>query len=142
MIKVSAGATGKFYTQIQSGAPFEVLIAVIVLPLVPVPVCIYFGVKRLLNVGMSGWWWFGNFVPILNFWVGYRCFACPAGYAYHKKLDGIGVFLAIVYWLLILLVIVAVLTVVALLFGMIGSPEVQEKIRDAIQQGMQHAPKP
>jgi molybdate transport system substrate-binding protein len=26
-LKVSAGATGKFYTQIQSGAPFEVLIA-------------------------------------------------------------------------------------------------------------------
>lgn len=133
-------ASTEFLTK-QLGA--EIMkVAAIALPLVPVPVCIYFGVKRLINVGMSGWWWFGNFVPILNFWVGYRCFACPAGYAYHKKLDGIGVFLAIIYWLLILLVIVSVLAVAALLLGMIGSPEVQDKIREAIQQGMQHAPKP
>ncbi|MEO8616702.1 MAG: GYF domain-containing protein [Luteolibacter sp.] len=110
--------------------------------IVPAIVCIYFAVKRLINVGMSGWWWFGNLVPFLNIWVGYRCFACPGGYAYHKKLDGIGVFLAIVYWLLIVVGILAVSALVALLFGVIGSPELQQKIREFIQQVSAQAVKP
>lgn len=54
---------------------------------------------RLRNVGMSGWWLPGFLVPVLNLWLGYRLFACPPGYAAVGKLDGIGVVLAIVYWL-------------------------------------------
>jgi hypothetical protein len=84
---------------------------------------------------MSGWWFLGNLVPLLNFWVGYRCFACPAGYAYHKKIDGIGILLAIIYWGVILLAILAVAAVLALIFGAIGSPELQEQIRELIAKG-------
>lgn len=115
--------------------------AAIGLPLVPLVVVIYFTVRRLVNVGMSGWWILGNLVPLLNLWVGYRCFACPAGYAYHKKLDGVGVFLAIIYWLLILVGILAITAVIAALFGVIGSPEIQEQIREGIRQANEMAHK-
>ena len=74
-------------------------------------IALYYGLQRLANLGMSRWWYLGHCVPLLNLWVGYRCFACPAGYAYHKKLDGAGIVLAICYWLLLLLVL---LTLVAL----------------------------
>lgn len=66
--------------------------------LVPV-VVILLTVKRLHNLAMSGWWWLGMLVPFLNVWLSYRCFACPPGYAVVRKLDGIGVVLAIVFWL-------------------------------------------
>jgi hypothetical protein len=107
---------------------------------IPFIVGLYFGLQRLVNLGMSRWWYLGNLVPILNFWVGYRCFACPAGYAYHKKLDGTGIFLAIVYWLMIAIALLAVAAVVALMFGAIGSPELQQQIRDAVRAAS--APKP
>jgi len=55
-------------------------------------------VKRLHNVGMSGWWVLGFAVPLLNVWLGYRCFACPPGYSGVKKLGGLGKFLAVLYW--------------------------------------------
>ncbi len=54
---------------------------------------------RLGNLGMSGWWLLGMLVPILNLWLGYRLTACPPGYAVAKKMDGIGIALAILYWL-------------------------------------------
>jgi uncharacterized membrane protein YhaH (DUF805 family) len=116
--------------------------AAIGIQLVPVVVSIYFAVRRLINVGMSGWWWFGSFVPLLNVWIGYRCFACPAGYAYHKKLDGIGIFLAIIYWLMVVILIATVAAGIALLLGSIGSPELQQQIRDVIQQAMRPTTKP
>lgn len=113
---------------------------------VPLVVSVYYGIRRLVNVGMSGWWYLGNFVPVLNIWVGYRSFACPAGYAYHKKLDGAGVLLAIVYWLLVLLAIVGMVLVIALFLGMMGSPDLQrqihEKIQEAIRLMQQSAAKP
>jgi hypothetical protein len=90
---------------------------------------------------MSRWWFLGNFVPLLNFWVGYRTFACPAGYAYHKKLDGAGIFLAIVYWLMILLVIVSIAVAVAILLGAIGDPELRQQIESAIRATQARAPK-
>jgi hypothetical protein len=73
----------------------------------PLVVGIYFSLMRLVNLGMSRWWLLGLFVPLLNLWVAYRCFACPAGYAYHKKLDGAGIGLAILYWLLLALIVAA-----------------------------------
>lgn len=108
-------------------------IAGIGLMLVLFLVGIYFGINRLVNLGMSRWWYLGNFVPFLNVWVAYRCFACPGGYAFHKKLDGKGVFLAIVFWLVMAIGLLFVAAVIALLFGMAGSPELQEQIREAIQ---------
>jgi hypothetical protein len=55
-------------------------------------------VKRFWNVGMSGWWLLALGVPLLNLWLHYRLFACPAGYATQQKLDGPGKFLAFLYW--------------------------------------------
>ena len=40
--------------------------------------------------------------PFLNLWLGYRCLACPSGYAPHKKMDGPGIVLACLYWLSVL----------------------------------------
>ena len=65
----------------------------------PVLIWIHFGLRRLVNLGMSRLWFLALFAPFLNLWVGYRCFVCPPGYAYHKKLDGPGVVLAILYGL-------------------------------------------
>jgi uncharacterized membrane protein YhaH (DUF805 family) len=55
-------------------------------------------VKRLRNVGMSGWWFFGLAVPLLNLWVIYRLVACPAGYSARRKLDVPGKLMAVLYW--------------------------------------------
>lgn len=100
---------------------------------VPTLVLIYIGLKRLVNLGMSRWWFLGHLVPILNFWVGYRCFACPGGYAYHKKIDGIGIFLAIIYWLLMALVVCAVVAFIGLLTGSFGTHELQQQVQDAVR---------
>lgn len=115
--------------------------AVLGLACVPALTAIYFGIRRYVNLGMSGWWIFGNLVPFLNIWLGYRSFACPAGYAFHKKLDGIGIFLAIVYWLMILLAVVSVALMVAVLLGAIGSPEMQKQLHDFLEAA-QTAPAP
>jgi hypothetical protein len=100
---------------------------------VPLLVGIHYGLLRLVNLGMSRWWYLANFVPLLNLWVGYRCFACPAGYACHRKLDGAGVFLAIVYWLLVTFVILALVALVAMCCGAIGNPALQEHLREALR---------
>jgi uncharacterized membrane protein YhaH (DUF805 family) len=93
---------------------------------------IYF-LRRLTNLSMSWWWFFGAFVPFLNLWIGYRCFACPAEYAEHQKLDGIGIFLAIIYWLFLLLVIVgivfAIMAVAAAAVEPGGKGQLQELLR-------------
>jgi hypothetical protein len=99
----------------------------------PLLMGIYFSLMRLVNLGMSRWWFLAIFVPILNLWVGFRCFACPAGYVYHKKLGGAGVALAFFYWLLVGLGILAIAATVALLLGSIGDAELQEQCRRAIR---------
>lgn len=104
--------------------------------LVPWILIIYFGLQRLANVGMSRWWYLANLVPILNLWVGYRMYVCPAGYAYHKKLDTIGVVLAILYWLLIAISLLALLAMIAVFLGMAGSPEVRQQFNEAIQEAL------
>lgn len=106
--------------------------------LVPLAVWIWAGIQRFPNLGMSRWWWLGNYVPLLNLWVAYRCFACPAGYAFHKKLDGIGVVLAILYWLSLVLSIVAAGLMVAILTGSIGTPEMRRQVQDFLDQARQN----
>jgi hypothetical protein len=110
--------------------------------LLPLLVGIYYGLKRLVNLGMSRWWYLANLVPPLGLWVGYRCFACPAGYAYHKKLDAAGVVLAIVYWLLMILTILVIVVVIAVFLGAIGDPELQERLLDALRAARDQATKP
>lgn len=109
--------------------------------LVPLIVTVYFGLNRLVNLGMSRWWFLGNLVPFLNLWVGYRCFACPAGYAYHKKLDGAGVFLAIVYWLLIVIGALLVIAVIALLFDVVNNPDLRNQMQEILRQVQEQAGK-
>jgi hypothetical protein len=92
---------------------------------VPLVTLIHFGLKRFVNLGMSRWWSFAIFAPILNLWVGYRCFVCPAGYAYHKKLDFPGIALAILYWLIVL----SVGVILALHFDAIDSPALEKQLR-------------
>ena len=70
----------------------------LVLCLVPLFIAIAASLKRLKNLGMSRAWFFGLFAPFLNLWVWYRLFACPPGYAYHKKLDPVGWVLAVLHW--------------------------------------------
>ena len=98
-----------------------------------------YGLKRLVNLGMSRWWYLGNLVPLLNLWVSYRMYVCPAGYAYHKKLDGAGVALAILYWLMILFAVLMVASVIAIMVGAIGSPEMREQLEEAIRSASQGA---
>ena len=113
--------TKQFGPQIMGMAALGVNLAAVVVGL-------YFGLQRLANVGMSRWWYLGNFVPFLNLWIGYRSFACPAGYAYHKKLDGAGIALAIFYWLMILIGVLAIAAVIAVLSGAVGDPALKEQI--------------
>jgi uncharacterized membrane protein YhaH (DUF805 family) len=103
-------------------------------PLVLVLVIIYVGIQRFANLGMSRWWYLGHFVPILNLWTGYRSFACPEGYAAHKQMDGVGVFLAILYWLSLIFVIAVVVLVSAVLAGAAGSPEIQQHVKELMEQ--------
>ena len=114
---------------------FVPLVAMLVL----VVAVLYFAVRRLINLGMSGWWIIGSFVPFLNVWVNYRCFACPGGYAYHKKLDGVGVFLAIVYWLVLVSLIGSIGYTGGVLLGKIGTPELQQQVREAYEKGAEQA---
>ena len=58
--------------------------------IVPVAILIYLVLRRLVNVGMSRWWFLVLAIPVLNLWVGFRCLVCPSGYAHHRKLDRSG----------------------------------------------------
>jgi hypothetical protein len=87
--------------------------------------------ERFANLGMSKLWFFGQFVPILNIWLGHRTIACPAGYADHKKMDGIGIFLAILYWLGVLLSFATFGLIIYLAFAGANDPEFQNKLREA-----------
>jgi len=95
---------------------------------------IAFCLKRFVNLGMSRWWFLGIFVPFLNLWVLYRAYCCPGGFAFHKKLDGIGLVLAIFYWLLVALNLLAIIAAIAVMFGMIGDPELKKQLQEAFEQ--------
>ena len=65
-------------------------------------VLVHFWLRRLVNLGMSRWWYLAVFAPVVNLWVAYRCFACPPGYASHKKMDFPGILIAVIYWFVML----------------------------------------
>ncbi|MEO7098907.1 MAG: GYF domain-containing protein [Luteolibacter sp.] len=100
--------------------------------LVPLVAVIYFGLRRLANVGMSRWWYLAVFAPILNLWVGYRCFACPPGYAYHKKMDGPGFALALLYFFILLTGTLLLTDSLARLSGSHNGEALRMHFRDAI----------
>lgn len=96
-------------------------------------ITIVYTLKRFTNLDMSRWWFLGNFVPLVNLWVGYRCFACPPGYANHGKMDKAGILLAIVYWVsLILLVLGMVWLVLHLMERYANDPEFREEVRKVL----------
>jgi len=103
-------------------------------PVVLLILMVYTGIQRFANLGMSRWWYLGHLVPFLSIWTTYRSFACPEGYAVHKQMDGIGIFLAILYWLSLLAVIAIITIFIAVAGGAAGSPEVQQQLKDFMEQ--------
>lgn len=120
----------------------ELTLVVSGLLVLPMLVALVFSVLRLVNLGMSGWWFLGNFVPLLNLWVGYRCFACPPGYAVHKKMDGAGIILAILYWLLVLVGVASLVALVGIVFMDMGSEKLRDQIVDPIKEVIRARPNP
>ena len=53
-------------------------------------ISIFIIVKRLKNLGSSGWMCLLLIVPFVNLWIAYRLSICPPGYAIHKQLDDTG----------------------------------------------------
>ncbi len=92
-------------------------------PFVPLGVGIYIGLRRLENLGMTWWWSFALLVPGLNLWLIYRCFACPAGYAFNKKIDLPGLMIAIIFWIGILVVTLFFIPSLGSLFDSVCGPE-------------------
>lgn len=99
------------------------------LGLLPFALIIHFGLRRLLDIGMSRWWLATALVPLLNFWIIYRCFACPSGYAYHRTMDRSGFLVAFVYWSIILVGSIFFLTVIAPFVGVADSSDFLTPIR-------------
>ncbi|MCH7225504.1 GYF domain-containing protein [Haloferula sp. A504] len=73
----------------------------------------YLGVKRVQNLGMSGWAILWSFVPIMSIWIGWRMYACPPGYEYHRELDAAG---KVLTWVMVGLVILMVVLNIAAVF--------------------------
>ncbi len=70
---------------------------------------------RLYNIGKSGWWSLGIFVPFFNLYILYICLAFPEGYAQTEKLDKAG---KIIRWIGIILAITLIaLFSIIVLFG-------------------------
>ncbi len=101
---------------------------------VPLLIALVIVIKRFDNLAMSRAWLLGMLVPILNLWVGYRLSACPPGYAAHKKLDGIGWFLAILYWLLIITMVASISYAVFILDQPPGEGGEREQILELMRR--------
>lgn len=110
--------------------------------LLPSILVIYFLLMRLVNLGMSRWWFLGAFIPLLNLWLGYRCFACPPGYAYHKKLDGAGIALAIFYWIFFLLTHLTIAAIIFIMLGEVNNPALQDLLEKVPAELREKMPKP
>ena len=106
-------------------------------PLVPVVLVIQLGLRRLINLGMSRWLILTVLMPIVNFWLGYRLLVCPAGYAYHKKLDAAGIILAILYGSTLMLAGLAVVGGIALLLDPAYCPPHWLPLRDVVRSVIQ-----
>lgn len=102
--------------------------------IVPVWAVIDTSLTRLSNLGMSKFWAIAYFVPLLNLWIGYRSFACPAGYAKHRKMDGPGWFLAILYWIMILSSSASAVIIPTTFAKIWSKPEVRQRIAQIAEQ--------
>lgn len=109
------------------GAPIAAALPVVLALLLSLVITL----SRFANLGMSRWWLLGQMIPLVNIWLGYRLFACPPGYATARKMDGVGIFLAIIYWLSFLGA-VALLVLLAI-GGVIGDQD-PAKLEEFIQR--------
>lgn len=114
--------------------------SMLVATIVPVILAIIVIFRRFKNLGMSIAWFFGLLIPILNVWLGFRLFACPEDYAAHKKLDGIGWFLAILYWLPIVVAVLATVFSVVVLTQSDPTDPYREMIENFIQKIQEFKP--
>ncbi len=71
-------------------------------------VIIIVAVKRLHNLGMSGWWVLLQYVPVINLWLFWLMLACPEGYDDHKELDRAGKIITACLLLFVILPIIAI----------------------------------
>lgn len=98
-------------------------------------VSLFVTIQRFANLGMSRAWFLGFLIPLLNLWLGYRVFACPPGYAFGRKMDGIGYFLAFLYWIgFILAGAVIVVLMGGLLAGGLKDPKLKESLAPVQKQ--------
>lgn len=72
----------------ESGAGMAIGMLLVVLLFVAAS--LFIGVKRITNLGMSGWAVLWSFVPFMNIWIHWRMMACPPGYEDHRTLDTAG----------------------------------------------------
>lgn len=96
--------------------------------LLPLFVFIHFGMQRLTNLGMSRWWLPAFLIPGLNLWVGYRCFVCQGGYAYHQKLDRTGAAAVVLYGGALLAAAIYPAVTVVPLFNALGATDLFKSI--------------
>ncbi len=88
---------------VETGDPAILFLMFVAAPLAIALVSFLVTLLRFSHLGMKRWWVFGLLVPLLQLWLGYRLFACPAGYAGSRKQDPGGIALAVIYWLLVAL---------------------------------------
>jgi hypothetical protein len=98
-------------------------------------------ISRLTNLGMSKAWIFGYLVPLLPIWLQYRLFTCPPGYAYNKKMDGIGILLALIYWFLTIASILVGIGLASGMLGSLGTKEQREKLFKMMKVQMEEVQK-
>ena len=55
-----------------------------------------FSIRRLNNIGLSGWYVLFFFVPLVGSILSIALLACPEGYAHHKKLDAPGIVVIVI----------------------------------------------
>ncbi len=80
-------------------------------------VSIFLGVRRLQNIGTSGWWILLSIVPLVNMIVGIALLALPTGYADHRQMDTAGKVVIGIMIGLFVLSIVAFIGMFAILAG-------------------------
>ena len=79
-------------------------------------ISMFLAFARLKNIGMSRWWFLGNFVPILNIFLSVWVMSRQEGWVETRQLDSAGKVIAWVMWICFLLVILAVVAAVAFIF--------------------------
>ena len=90
--------------------PMGILVSIGIVYMAMLVGYIYIQVKRLHNLGSSGWLCLLQLVPIANLWLAYRICCCPEGYADHKTLDKTGkILIGILVFFVIMSLLLSVL---------------------------------